>query len=82
MVDIIVAREVTTNHKFGDKPYFGFEHLTMTPLCHKLIDPALLSPAEKNWINDYHTEIWEKTSKYFENDAITRNWLQRETQPI
>ncbi|KAG5286996.1 xaa-pro aminopeptidase [Histoplasma ohiense] len=80
--NIIMAKEVKTTHKFGEKPWLGFEHVTMTPLCQKLINPSLLSDAEKKWVNDYHTEIWEKTSKYFENDELTRNWLKRETQPI
>lgn len=82
IIDIIMAKEVKTTHKFGEKPWLGFEHVTMTPLCQKLINPSLLSDAEKKWVNDYHTEIWEKTSKYFENDELTRNWLKRETQPI
>ena len=77
-----MAKEVETNHKFGDKPWLGFEHVTMAPLCQKLIDHSLLSPADKKWVNDYHAEVWEKTSGYFENDELTRNWLKRETAAI
>jgi Xaa-Pro aminopeptidase len=54
----------------------------MTPLCQKLIEPSLLSPSEKTWINDYHAEVWEKTKDYFNDDELTRNWLRRETTPI
>jgi len=77
-----MAREVKTTHKFGDKPWLGFEHVTMTPLCQRLIDISLLTPVEKKWVNDYHTEVWQKTNQYFEKDELTRNWLRRETQAI
>ncbi|PGH18257.1 hypothetical protein AJ79_00596 [Helicocarpus griseus UAMH5409] len=80
--NVIVAREVETTYSFGEKPWLGFEHVTMTPLCQKLIDPGLLSAAEKKWVNDYHSEVWEKTSGFFEKDELTKNWLKRETQPI
>src|SRR5690625_5270517 len=65
-VDVIVAQEVKTNHRFGEKPFLGFRAVTMTPLCRKLIEPSLLTASETKWINDYHTEIWEKTSSYFD----------------
>jgi Xaa-Pro aminopeptidase len=77
-----MVKPVETTHKFGDKPWLGFEHVTMTPLCQKLIEPSLLSPSEKTWINDYHAEVWEKTKDYFNDDELTRNWLRRETTPI
>lgn len=80
--DIIMAREVQTNHNFGDKTWLGFEHVTMTPIDNNLIEPSLLSDLEIEWVNKYHAEIWEKTHHFFENDEYTRSWLQRKTQPI
>jgi Xaa-Pro aminopeptidase len=76
-----MVREVETEHKFGDKPYLGFEHVTMTPMCRKLIDPLLLTDSEKKWLNDYHAEVFEKTKRYFEKDELTLDWLKRETAP-
>ncbi|THC97449.1 hypothetical protein EYZ11_003098 [Aspergillus tanneri] len=80
--NIIMAREVQTTHSFGDRPWLGFEHVTMTPLGRTLIEPSLLSDGEIKWVNDYHAEIWEKTQHFFANDEYTRKWLERETQPI
>ncbi|GAT29707.1 exocyst complex component Sec8 [Aspergillus luchuensis] len=80
--DVIMAREVQTTHKFGEKPWLGFEHVTMAPLGRNLINASLLSEHEIKWVNDYHAEVWEKTHRFFENDDYTRSWLQRETQPI
>ncbi|KIX94283.1 uncharacterized protein Z520_09993 [Fonsecaea multimorphosa CBS 102226] len=80
--NMIMAREAKTNHKFGDKPWIGFEHVTMVPMCRKLIDPCLLDPEEKVWLNEYHQEVWEKTSGFFEKDERTTRWLKRETAPF
>jgi Xaa-Pro aminopeptidase len=59
----------------------------MTPLCRKLIDTSLLTPAEIEWLNVYHAEILEKTRVFFEGheDEQKRRaleWLKRETQKI
>ncbi|KAL1615570.1 hypothetical protein SLS56_011777 [Neofusicoccum ribis] len=79
--NVIMVKEVETAHKFGDKPYLGFEHVTLVPMCRKLIDEALLTPAEKQWLNEYHAEVREKTGPFFANDPVTTKWLERETQP-
>lgn len=80
--NMIIAKEVETAHRFGDKPYFGFEHVTMVPYCRKLIDAALLTDAEREWVNSYHREIVEKTKAFFEGDEKTLKWLERETKAI
>ena len=80
--NIIMAKEVETKHRFGDKPYLGFEHVTMVPMCRKLIDVGLLSGKERRWINEYHKEIMEKTKGFFEGDERTMKWLERETAEL
>jgi len=80
--NIIMVREVQTLHKFGDKPWLGFEYVTMTPLGRNLIEPSLLTSAEIQWVNKYHAEVWEKTHGFFENDELTLSWLRKETQPL
>lgn len=77
-----MAREVHTNHNFGEKPYLGFEHVTMVPLCRKLLDESLLTKRERDWINDYHREIKEKTKGYFKGDERSLRWLERETREL
>jgi Xaa-Pro aminopeptidase len=79
--NVIMVREVALSHAFGDKPWLGFEHATMVPLCRKLIDTALLTDGEIKYINDYHAEVLEKTTRYFEGDELTMDWLKRETGP-
>lgn len=79
--NIVMVKEVETPYKFGDKPYLGFEHVTMVPMCRKLIDPTLLIDSEKQWLNDYHKEVYEKTRGYFTNDPLTMRWMEKETRP-
>ncbi|KAK4992048.1 hypothetical protein LTR50_001444 [Elasticomyces elasticus] len=78
--NVIMVREASTSHQFGDKAYLGFEHVTMVPMCRKLIDVSLLSEAEKTWLNDYHSEVLEKTRPFFEKSGDERSlkWLKRE----
>lgn len=80
--NIIMVKEVETKYKFGDKPYLGFEHVTMVPYCRKLIDSDSLSKAEKEWLNKYNAEIFDKTKGYLEEDKVAMEWLKRETQPF
>ncbi|KAI1412972.1 aminopeptidase-like protein [Hypoxylon sp. FL1857] len=78
--NIVMVREVKTKYKFGDKPYLGFEHVTMVPYCRKLIDTSCLTDEEVAWLNEYNADIWSKTKGYFENDEVTTAWLERETR--
>ncbi|TVY38170.1 putative Xaa-Pro aminopeptidase P [Lachnellula subtilissima] len=80
--NIIMVKEVETKHKFGDKPYLGFEHVTMVPYCRKLIDESLLTRREKHWLNEYHAEIHAKTKDYVEPGSIAMKYLEREIEPI
>lgn len=80
--NIIMVKEVETTHMFGDKPYLGFEHVTMVPYCRKLIDEKLLAQKERHWINEYHADVFSKVEKYFEKGSFAREWLEREVVPF
>lgn len=77
-----MVKEVETKHQFGEKPYLGFEHVTMVPYCRKLIDEALLTKRERDWLNEYHAEIHAKTEGFLKGDGVALAWLERETRPI
>lgn len=80
--NIAIVKEVKTPYQFGDRPFLGFEHVTMTPYCRNLIDVNLLTTEEKQWLNDHHREIYDKTKDFFKDDELTTAWLKRETAPI
>ena len=79
--NVLLVREVPTKHRFGDKPYLGFEHVTMVPMCRKLIDADLLTARETAWLNAYHQEVLTKTRPFFATDERSRKWLERECAP-
>ncbi|KAF4972622.1 hypothetical protein FZEAL_9565 [Fusarium zealandicum] len=77
--NIVIVKEVKAKHSFGDKPFLGFEHVTMVPYCRNLIDAKLLTSDEKEWLNEYNADVLDKTQGYFEGDDVTLAWLKRET---
>ncbi len=79
--NMMMVVEAKTEHGGGDRPFFGFEHVTMVPMCRNLIDVALLDEGEKKFLNDFHAEVFEKTKGFFEGDELTMAWLKRETAP-
>ncbi|GJC95463.1 metallopeptidase family M24 [Colletotrichum higginsianum] len=80
--NVAMVTEVKTKHSFGDKPYLGFEHVTMVPYCQNLIEPSLLTVEEKAWLNAHNADVFQKTKDYFQDDPLTLTWLTRETQPL
>lgn len=80
--NVIIVKEAKTTHQFGEKPYYGFEHATMVPMCKKLINVNLLNKDEVKWLNSYHKEVWEKTSPFLERNSKAWRWLERETKEI
>jgi Xaa-Pro aminopeptidase len=80
--NLALVREAKTEHSFGDKPFLGFEHVTMVPYCRNLIDEALLTTAEREWLNESGRVIREKMEGRLEGDELAKAWLERETQPF
>lgn len=78
--NVVIVKEVQTKYTFGDKPFLGFEHVTMVPYSRNLIDVGMLTESEKSWLNHYNAEVLEKTSEYFKDDALATAWLKRETE--
>lgn len=80
--NMAIIKEVKTTHSFGDKPYLGFEHVTMVPYCRALIDTSLLTEREKKWLNDYNKDIVAKTKSLLGDDQVALAWLEKETAPF
>ncbi|MGE0223797.1 MAG: aminopeptidase P family protein [Acetobacteraceae bacterium] len=55
------------------KPFLRFETITFAPFDRALIDPALLDPGERAWLNAYHENVLSKVGPHLEPDA--RAWL-------
>lgn len=67
---------------YNGKRFLEFDTLTRVPFCRDLINPELLSPSEKEWINKYHSTIWNELSPSFVKCSVEYAWLKRQTLPF
>jgi Xaa-Pro aminopeptidase len=66
--------------KGGETPMLGFENLTLAPFDLRLIVPALLSAAERDWLNAYHARVRRELASHLrERDA---KWLEAATASL
>ncbi|CAM6120396.1 unnamed protein product [Calypogeia fissa] len=78
--NLVSIREVDTENRFGGVTFLGFDRLTFVPIQAKMLELSLLSEDEIKWLNDYHSEVWEKVSPLVDGDA--REWLRWNTKSI
>ncbi len=64
----------------GERELLGFETLTQAPIDRRLIDPALMSPSEREWLDAYHARVRETHGPLL--DPETRAWLAAATAPL
>jgi Xaa-Pro aminopeptidase len=64
----------------GERKLLGFETLTLAPIDRALVDPALLSPRERDWLNAYHARVRRVLTPLLDGD--TAAWLAEQTKPI
>ena len=57
------------------KPFLRFETLTLAPFDRRLLDGAMLSEAERAWLDAYHARVLAEIGPLLEGDA--RAWLVR-----
>lgn len=64
--------------EFGD--FLQFEPLTLCPIDKEPIIVEMLSPEERNWLDEYHMDVRGKLLKYLTFDE--REWLEKVTEPL
>ena len=62
------------------KKFYQFETLTLVPFDLRLIERALLTENEVNWINNYHAQVMKKISPLLTGSDLA--WLEQATQSI
>lgn len=63
---------------FGD--YLEFETITLCPICKKGIIREMLSQEEREWLNSYHRNVFDKLSPDLNEEE--RSWLKEATSAI
>jgi len=71
---------VDKNVDGADKEVLGFDTLTFVPIEPRLIDVAMLSNTELEWLNDYHAEVLAKIGPQLSGED--KAWLERQCAPL
>jgi Xaa-Pro aminopeptidase len=79
--NLLVVTERPEMGEFGGRGFLGFEKLTLIPIQKKMINKDLLSPAEVQWLNEYHKEVREKVSPYVRTEEV-KKWLEESTSEL
>ena len=64
----------------AERDMLDFETLTLAPIDLALVEPKLLTAAEKAWLNAYHARVRAELSPLV--DAKTKSWLKTATAKI
>ncbi|HEY6917574.1 MAG TPA: aminopeptidase P family protein [Allosphingosinicella sp.] len=64
----------------AEKPVLGFETLTFAPIDRTLIDVAMLTQAEREWVNAYHRKVLEIVGPRVEGEVL--GWLRDQCAPL
>jgi Xaa-Pro aminopeptidase len=61
-----------------------YAHWLQAPIQTKLVDFSLLSPKERQWLNDYNQEVEEKVLPLLQRlgDERAVAWLKKECEPV
>jgi Xaa-Pro aminopeptidase len=76
LVLVVEDREVSD----AEETWLGFDELTLCPIDRRLIEPALLTDRERQWLDAYHARVREALAPELEGDAL--GWLERSTAPL
>jgi Xaa-Pro aminopeptidase len=75
--NLLLVQKAATESR---KQFFQFETLTLAPFDRLLIDAALLSPQERDWLDRYHARVLAEVGPALQGES--RNWLQRACAPL
>ncbi|WP_448045186.1 aminopeptidase P family protein [Bradyrhizobium liaoningense] len=75
-LELVVAADI----KGAEKPMNAFETLTLAPIDRRLIDAAMLSRDELDWLNAYHARVRAEVRPAL--DEATKAWLDQATAEL
>ena len=73
---LVVQREADG----AEKKLLGFETLTFAPIARELIETALLTDAERRWVDDYHADVLRIVGPQLDGEA--KAWLEATCAPL
>jgi Xaa-Pro aminopeptidase len=64
----------------AEKPLLGFHTITLAPIDRRLVEAAMLSPAERDWLDAYHARVRREIGALV--PAEVQAWLEQATAPL
>ncbi|GLQ98704.1 aminopeptidase P family protein [Dyella mobilis] len=64
--------------EFGE--FYAFETLTLCPFDRRALEPGLLNPDERAWLDDYHASVRAALSPLLEDADLA--WLEKHCAPL
>jgi len=64
----------------AEKKLLGFHTITLAPIDRRLVDVAMLSPAEREWLDAYHARVLREIGPLV--PAEVKGWLEQATAPL
>lgn len=75
--NLVVVEPVTEP---GEIPRYTFRNLTLVPFDKRLLLSEQLNEAEKQWLNDYHREVFLQLAPYLQGNDLL--WLEQATSAL
>ncbi len=66
------------NTEFGE--FLKFETISLCPIDLDAVDVSMLTKEEKEWLNEYHEEVYQKLSPHLVEEK--KEWLKKKTREI
>lgn len=73
----VVDEDIET--EYGGK-FMKFDTLSFVPIDLEAVDVTMLTEKERNWLNNYHKQVYDRLSPYLNEKE--RQWLKEETREI
>ncbi|XP_052277351.1 xaa-Pro aminopeptidase 1-like isoform X7 [Dreissena polymorpha] len=80
--NIVMVKNATTKYRFPGAEFLTFEHVTLVPYAHNLIDYDLLSEKQINYLNAYNNLIREKVGPELKKQGrdAAYEWMMQKTE--
>ncbi len=73
---VVVEKHIATD----SGQFMKFNTLSFVPIDLEGVDSEMLTETEKNWLNDYHKDVYKALSPYLNEEE--KVWLEKETRAI
>ena len=77
-IENLVINQEAGKTEFGE--FLKFETLTLCPIDTRCLEVGLLTQEERDWLNDYHTQVKNRLSPLVDGAALA--WLETRTAAV